>query len=227
MGRPFDIIESPGEAEETDSSSSEDEAAGSGDDEGWVVAHEAEDVWDDPSHGMLAQVFDAAEAGDAAGLADLLQGLQVSLDTRGADSDTAIHLAALYGHTDCVRLLLDKGARADVADADGALPLHDASAGGYTRIVEMLLDASPDAIDRGDSEGDTALHNAARGSHAEVLELLVSRGADVALQNDDFKTPLQLAEHGSRAREVLEEAERCAAAAGDTPQLPPPAVDIA
>lgn len=98
MGRPFDIIESPGEAEETDSSSSEDEAAGSGDDEGWVVAHEAEDVWDDPSDGMLAQVFDAAEAGDAAGLADLLQGLQVSLDTR-----VSVLLAAglLHFSNDC------------------------------------------------------------------------------------------------------------------------------
>ncbi len=46
---------------------------------------------------------------------------------QGADSDTAIHLAALYGHIECVRLLLDNGARADVADADGALPLHDAA----------------------------------------------------------------------------------------------------
>lgn len=46
---------------------------------------------------------------------------------QGEDSDTAIHLAALYGHADCVRVLLEAGARADVADADGALPLHDAA----------------------------------------------------------------------------------------------------
>jgi ankyrin repeat protein len=46
---------------------------------------------------------------------------------QGADSDTALHLSALYGHADCVRLLLDSGARAEVADADGALPLHDAA----------------------------------------------------------------------------------------------------
>lgn len=82
---------------------------------------------------------------------------------QGADSDTAIHLAALYGHAECVRLLLQRGARADVADADGALPLHDAAAGGYLDICTMLLDAAPLTIDRGDSEGDTALHNAARG----------------------------------------------------------------
>lgn len=58
-----------------------------------------------------------------------------------------------------MRLLLERGARADVADADGALPLHDAAAGGYGAICGMLLDAAPGCIDRGDGEGDTPLHN--------------------------------------------------------------------
>jgi hypothetical protein len=175
MGRPFEIISSPRSAEETESSSEEDQSGDEG--EGWVPAGEAAEDWEDPSGGVLSQVFDAAEAGDAAGLAELLRGLQVSIDTRvsaaafqqgsaclfcckllscrstglptpvstwlhcllwlqGADSDTAIHLAALYGHADCVRVLLERGARADVADADGALPLHDAAgalAGGGER----------------------------------------------------------------------------------------------
>lgn len=87
------------------------------------------------------------------------QPLTASPPLQGADSDTAIHLAALYGHASCVRVLLDAGARADVADADGALPLHDAAAGGYVEIAGMLLDAAPATLDRGDSEGDTALHN--------------------------------------------------------------------
>lgn len=69
-----------------------------------------------------------------------------------------------------MRLLLDAGARADVADSDGALPLHDAAAGGYGEIVTMLLDAAPSTLDRGDSEGDTALHNVRL-----ALERLVER----------------------------------------------------
>lgn len=44
------------------------------------------------------------------------------LAAQGADSDTPLHLAALYGHAECVRLLLERGARADVADSDGTLP---------------------------------------------------------------------------------------------------------
>lgn len=104
------------------------------------------------------------------------------------------------------------------------------AAGGYTEIVEMLLAAAPGTIDRGDSEGDTAIHNAARGSHVEVLELLVGRGADVTLQNDELKTAAQLAERGSRAREMLEEAAAragLAAAAAGGPLTAPPAAEVA
>lgn len=80
MGRPFEIISSPRSAEETESSSEEDQSGDEG--EGWVPAGEAAEDWEDPSGGVLSQVFDAAEAGDAAGLAELLRGLQVSIDTR-------------------------------------------------------------------------------------------------------------------------------------------------
>lgn len=49
---------------------------------------------------------------------------------QGPDNDTALHLAALYGHAECVRLLLEHGATASVPDEDGGLALHDAAAGG-------------------------------------------------------------------------------------------------
>lgn len=218
MGRPFEAVSSP-RAEETERSS---------DGEGWVEEGDNSE-WEDPSGGVLSRVFEAAENGDADELADLLAELEVSIDTRGVDSDTPLHLASLYGHTECVRLLLAKGARADVADADGALPLHDAAAGGYTAICEMLLDASPGCIDRGDSEGDTPLHNGARGGHEEVVALLVARGADSSLQNDEFKTAAQVAERGSRVRELLEEAARAATAtsAAAQPEAAPPAAEVA
>ncbi len=61
--------------------------------------------------------------------------ISMSCHTQGEDSDTAIHLAALYGHAECVRVLLEAGARADVADADGALPLHDAAVSGGTGLA--------------------------------------------------------------------------------------------
>lgn len=112
MGLPVELPSPRGQRDDASETSSSDG------EEGWVQDSGSDDgagSWADPSGGVLSQVFDAAEAGDASALTDLLQGLDVSIDTRGADSDTAIHLAALYGHADCVRLLLDAGARADVA----------------------------------------------------------------------------------------------------------------
>lgn len=75
--------------------------------------------------------------------------------------------------------------------------------------------------------GDTPLHNAARGQHEAVVQLLVDRGADFSLQNDDFKTPLQLAERGSRCREVLEAAVAAAGSATHAPEPAPPAAEVA
>ena len=56
---------------------------------------------------------------------------------QGSEGDTALHLAALYGHEACVRVLLAHGARVDAADEEGALPLHDAAAGGYHSILQV------------------------------------------------------------------------------------------
>jgi hypothetical protein len=84
-----------------------------------------ESEWEDPSEGgVLTLVYRAAECGDEAELRQLLTALSVPLDTRGGDGDTALHLAALYGHLGCARVLLDGGARADIPDDDGAVPLY-------------------------------------------------------------------------------------------------------
>lgn len=79
MGRPVELPSPRGAAAASETSSS------GGEDEGWVVQHSDDDEggsWADPSGGVLSQVFDAAEAGDAAAMTDLLQGLEVSIDTR-------------------------------------------------------------------------------------------------------------------------------------------------
>eukprot|EP00887_Chlorella_sp_A99_P002826 scaffold6.g2826.t1 len=148
--------------------------------EAWFGGEEGQE-WEDPSGGSLTRVLAAAEQGDAGELAEQLTQLTVSVNTRGGEGDTALHLASLYGHTDCVKVLLEQGARADVADEEGALPIHDAAAGGYLDILCMLLDSAPICIDAPDAEGDTPL-------------------------NDEFKTAVQVAERGSSLRQVLQQA---------------------
>jgi len=46
--------------------------------------------------------------------------------------------AATNGHTDVVKVLLDKGANVNVIGEDGETALMYAKEGNYTKIIEML-----------------------------------------------------------------------------------------
>lgn len=53
---------------------------------------------------------------------------------------TALHDAALRGHEECVRLLLELGASIDSADLSGNTPLHYASSYGHLTSVQLLIE---------------------------------------------------------------------------------------
>jgi ankyrin repeat protein len=159
-----------------------------------IEADEEEDEWVDPSGGVLVNIFAACEEGSMQQLTTNIQELkdtQYTVDTPGPDGDTALHLACLYGHQQCVELLLQEGAKADpVNPEDGTTPLHDAAAGGYAGIVQLLLEkAGPGSISSQDSDGDTPLHNAARGGHLAVVQQLLSAGAVPSVVNSSGRTP--------------------------------------
>ena len=102
----------------------------------------------------------------------------------GPDGDSALHLACLYGHLECVKLLLSGGAAADVLNPDdGSTALHDAAAGGYAEIAELLLTHSPGLVTVADEDGDTPLHNAARGNHGAMVSLLLVAGSSLTAVN--------------------------------------------
>ena len=104
---------------------------------------------------------------------------------QGEDSDTAIHLAALYGHADCVRLLLEAGARADVADADGAVPLHDAA----VRASVMQLGKLPCPLGYRRSLAMRALFALWQPGPARRLRCLVLRAAPTPQAGGNAKDP--------------------------------------
>ncbi|KAF5227466.1 hypothetical protein FAUST_11758 [Fusarium austroamericanum] len=49
------------------------------------------------------------------------------------------------GHSEIVKMLLDKGEDAAAADKNGWTPLHEALQGGHSEVVKMLLDKGADA----------------------------------------------------------------------------------
>ena len=200
-------------ASETESSSEEenDDDIDGEEEHDYGFSSDDSENWEDPSEGgILTLVFRAAEHGDEAELEQLLPSLSVPINTPGADGDTALHLASLYGHVGCARILLDGGARADLPDEDGAIPLHDAAAGGYTELVQLLLDRGgvESSINAADCDGDTPLHNAARGGSIDVVRLLLRRDADPTIQNNTMRTAAGLVSGDAELQEFLSNAER-------------------
>ena len=123
--------------------------------------------------------------------------------TSEGERETALHLACLYGHEMCAKLLIEAGSNVNMEDSDGITPLHNAAAGGFLPIVEMLLAVPEVSLTTKDADGDTALHAAARGDHAGVCEKLLAAGAAVVVRNTANKTPAELAED-QRVIDLLE-----------------------
>lgn len=164
---------------------------------------------------QLRDLRDAIANNDIDALRLALDNLTGSIDEAVEDGDTALHLCCLYGHLPLVQLLLERGANIEATDEDGAIPLHDASASGFLDIVQLLINSAnnPECVKRMmesvDAEGDTPLHHAARGGHIDIIRLLLASGASPTKTNSFEKTPSELAEPNTEAREILE------AAAGD------------
>lgn len=98
----------------------------------------------------------------------------------GADPNEprALYLAALYGHFDSVKLMVDAGGDIHVVGKES--PLVAAVGSGNLELVEYLLDkgADPNVVheEHGGMGPQTALSRAY--DNLEMLNLLLSRGAD-------------------------------------------------
>ncbi|KAJ8457147.1 hypothetical protein ONZ51_g11705 [Trametes cubensis] len=62
------------------------------------------------------------------------------LDWANTEGKTALHVAALKGNEELVRMLCDLGADFDLADNEGNTPLHYASAWGHVTVVQLLIE---------------------------------------------------------------------------------------
>ncbi|KAF2464651.1 ankyrin, partial [Lindgomyces ingoldianus] len=92
-----------------------------------------------------------------------------------------------------VKILLDHGARPDIADNDGVTSLHFAAQLSDHELCETLLSYHGVEINAKENlSGETPLHWAFRWSDppTELLELLIARGANVNEQDNDSQAPL-------------------------------------
>ena len=100
----------------------------------------------------------------------------VHLDYQDDQGETALHIAARFGHTECAKILLEEhgGQKADVEIPEksfGWTPLFIACVDGHVDVVRTLV-AAKATLDRLDTSGWTAKEHAALRGHMGIAKLL-------------------------------------------------------
>ena len=97
---------------------------------------------------------------------------EAGIDRRDLMGRTALLYAATGPFPETVRILLDKGAEANVVDSDEHFsPLMHAAAEGNLDVVKILLKGGSDPTLK-DVDGDDAASFARQGGHLEVADYL-------------------------------------------------------
>ena len=151
----------------------------------------------------------AAAAHGLTHITELLLEQDADLIAKVVDEMTVLDFAASSGHTETVRLLLDRGADIN-SRASAPTSLHWATRNGHESTVKLLLDRGVEinvkvrqtiknSIKHSTTrslmsvtifKGITPLHIAVDLKNARIVQLLLDRGADLECRNKDEKTPL-------------------------------------
>ncbi|CAG2201568.1 unnamed protein product [Mytilus edulis] len=119
----------------------------------------------------------------------------------GLDGCSPLYWLSQQGHTDIVRLLLEKNPKVDVCNKDGRSPLYWASRNGnthiqvnlgHTDIVKLLLEKDPN-VDLCNKDGWSPLNTASQQGHTDIVKLLLEKDPNVDLCNKDGWSPLNTA----------------------------------
>src|ERR1035438_6357206 len=115
-------------------------------------------------------MIEAAKAGDAAKVGELLTQDPALATSRNAQGESAV-LSALYrGHSAIVQTLLAMGANLNV---------YEAAAIGETEQVRREVAADPSLVNSFSPDGFNLLGLAAFFSHPDIVDVLLERKADV------------------------------------------------
>ncbi|KAK3907458.1 B-cell lymphoma 3 protein-like protein [Frankliniella fusca] len=165
-------------------------------------------------------VHAAIECNDIAALKRqciVLKARKASVDIKNAHDETPLQLALYFGHTPCIKLLLEHGANCRFFDQDGNSPLHLAILYANDALKYLLVPGRfpKSFINYLNDEGFSPLHLAAQGDKVEAISLLIKCGADIdlpdgksgrtalfhAVERKNYKSQQILEKHGANIKE--------------------------
>ena len=160
---------------------------------------------------MPVSLHDAVRKGRLARVRALLATPGVDVNSQLVRGWTALHLAAIHGHTACLEALLGAGASVhsistEFAGRVGWIPLHWASLKGREACVRALIAAGADVnlacTTNTNYDNDTPFTQALKTGHTRVLKILLRAGAEFrrgdARRDDNNKTAWALVDAISR-----------------------------
>ncbi|CEL09027.1 hypothetical protein ASPCAL12170 [Aspergillus calidoustus] len=113
-----------------------------------------------------------------------------------SNGSSLVHLAVTAQDLDVLKMLIDFGAAAHMAEVDafGQTPIHLAAMTDDIHTVQLLSGSSVQIdINIGDIDGCTALHRAVENGAVRVAEWLLARGARTSIEDYTTATPFQRA----------------------------------
>ena len=150
--------------------------------------------------GLTPQMMAAARDGDAE---DVLAILGEGVDPNGSNAigQTSLHVAAIWGHANVARVLINNGASVDLVNNDGQSPLWFAVRNDKIEFVKVLIEkgakvnklpknlldiTSPEmkALLRTGQMG--SMHTAIKQNDLAKLQTLIDEGAGHMSDTDSF-----------------------------------------
>uniref|UniRef100_A0A0R3RSV7 ANK_REP_REGION domain-containing protein n=1 Tax=Elaeophora elaphi TaxID=1147741 RepID=A0A0R3RSV7_9BILA len=111
-----------------------------------------------------------------------------------ANGYTVLHLAALLGHKEIVKILLNVDSQmARIKDRRGCLPIHLAAWNGHVDVIQTLINAEPNTVDAVNNAKESPLHLSAQHGHGKVVTVLLAKHADARMRNARAETALDVA----------------------------------
>uniref|UniRef100_A0A1B0CK24 Transient receptor potential cation channel subfamily A member 1 n=3 Tax=Lutzomyia longipalpis TaxID=7200 RepID=A0A1B0CK24_LUTLO len=125
----------------------------------------------------------------------------IDIQQGGEHGRTALHLAAIYDHEECARILITEFKACPRRPCNnGYYPIHEAAKNASSKTMEVFLQwgesrgsSREEMISFYDSEGNVPLHSAVHGGDIKAVELCLKSGAKISTQQHDLSTPVHLA----------------------------------